>query len=81
MLEQENDWGAAAECYRRVIEVEPVAETFYRRLMRSYGHLGYRTEALAVYQRCRQSLLICLGVKPSRETQNLYYTLADDDGT
>ena len=78
MLEQENDWSAAAECYRGVIEVEPVAETFYRRLMSSYVQLGYRTEALAVYQRCRQSLLTSLGIEPTRETQDLYHTLADD---
>jgi ATP/maltotriose-dependent transcriptional regulator MalT/DNA-binding SARP family transcriptional activator len=80
MLEQENDWSAAAECYRGVIEVEPVAETFYRRLMSSYVQLGYRTEALAVYQRCRQSLLTSLGVEPTRETQDLYHTLADGGG-
>ena len=80
MLEQENDWSAAAECYRSVIEVEPVAETFYRRLMSSYVQLGCRTEALAVYQRCRQSLLTCLGAKPTRETQDLYHTLADGGG-
>ncbi|MBP7392910.1 MAG: bacterial transcriptional activator domain-containing protein [Zoogloea sp.] len=39
------------------IEVEPVAESFYRRLMSCYAQLGRRAEALAVYQRCRQSLL------------------------
>jgi DNA-binding SARP family transcriptional activator len=78
MLEQDNDWSSAAECYRSVIEVEPVAEIFYRRLMSSYAQLGRRTEALAVYQRCRQSLLTRLGVSPVQETQNLYHTLVDD---
>jgi DNA-binding SARP family transcriptional activator len=77
MLEQDNDWRGAADCYLGVIEVEPVAEIFYRRLMSSYVQLGRRTEALAVYQRCRQSLLTRLGVSPTRETQNLYHMLVD----
>lgn len=77
MLEQDNDWSGAAECYRSVIEVEPAAEIFYRRLMSSYAQLGQRTEALAVYQRCRQSLLIRLGVSPIQETQDLYRALTN----
>ena len=34
-------------------------------------------KALAVYQRCRQSLLSRLGVSPARETQALYQQLAE----
>ena len=78
MLEQDNNWSGAAECYRSVIEVEPALEIFYRRLISCYIQLGQRTEALAVYQCCRQVLLTCLGVSPTRETQNLYHTLTND---
>ena len=77
MFEQDNDWKSAAECYLSVIAVEPVAEIFYRRLMSSYAQLGRRTEALAVYRRCRQSLLAQLGVSPTEETQNLYQLLSN----
>lgn len=75
MLEQEGDWSGAVTCYLRAIEVEPVAESFYRRLMNSYVHLGRRAEALAVYQQCRQSLLTRLRISPCKETQALYQTL------
>jgi DNA-binding SARP family transcriptional activator len=75
MLEQESDWLGAIECYIRAIEVEPVAEIFYRRLMSVYARLGRCAEAMAAYQRCRHSLLTRLGVSPSPETQALYQTL------
>jgi DNA-binding SARP family transcriptional activator len=75
LLEQEGDWAGAADCYLRAIEVEPVAETFYRRLMNAYARLGRPAEALAVYQRCRQSLLTRLGVSPTQETRSLLQQL------
>ena len=77
LLEQAGDWAGAVECYLRAIEVEPVAESFYRRLMNAYASLGRRAEALAVYQRCRQSLLTRLGVSPTQETQALHRQLTD----
>lgn len=75
-LEQAGDWSGAAECYHGAIEIEPSAESFYRRLMGCYGQLGRRAEALAVYQRCRLALLSHLGISPSRETQDLCRALS-----
>lgn len=75
LLEQEGDDAAAADCCMRVIEVEPLAEMFYRRLMSIYIRLERRPEALLVYQRCRQSLLSRLGISPSVETQVLHLAL------
>ena len=76
LLEQEGDDAAAVDCYVRAIEVEPLAEIFYRRLMSTYARLERRPEALLVYQRCRQSLLSRLGVSPTAETQALHLALA-----
>jgi DNA-binding SARP family transcriptional activator len=75
LLEQDGDDAAAADCYVRAIEVEPLTEIFYRRLMSIYARLDRRPEALLVYQRCRQSLLSRLGVSPSAETQALHLAL------
>lgn len=77
LLERDGDWSGAVGCYLRAIEVEPVAESFYRRLMNAYARLGRRPEVLAVYQRCRQSLLTRQGISPTPETQALYQQLAD----
>ena len=77
LLEADGDGPGAVECYLRAIEVEPGAEVFYRRLMACYAELGRRAEALAVYQRCRLSLLTRLGVSPTEQTQALHRQLAD----
>jgi LuxR family maltose regulon positive regulatory protein len=77
LLEKEGDWSAAIECYHRVVEIEPMAESFYRRLMACHAKLGQRAEALTAFQRCRQALLTHLGVSPTRETQTLYQKLID----
>lgn len=77
IIEHEGDWSAAIDCYLRVIEAEPVAESFYRRLMICHAARGQRAEALSVYRRCRQSLLVHLGISPTRETQDLYQKLIE----
>ncbi len=77
LLEAERDWPGAVDRYLRALEIEPMAEGFYRRLMHCYAQLGRRAEALAVYQRCRQTLLGRLGVSPTPATQSLYRELAD----
>lgn len=68
-------WQDALECYLRAIELEPLAEALYRRLMLAYGRLEHRPEALLAYQRCRQTLLSRLGVSPAPETRALYESL------
>ncbi len=75
-LEQENDWNGAAECYHSVIEVEPLAEIFYHHLKIATLSWARRTEALAVYQRCQQSLLTGPGIT-LQEIQNLYQSLVN----
>ena len=71
-LEQEGDWPDAIECYLRAIEIEPLAEVFYNNLMNIYIKLDRHSDALLVYQRCRQSLLTRLGVNPSPHIQATY---------
>ena len=70
--EQAENHDQAIACYQRGLEVDPLAEDFYRRLMHCYRRQHRRAEALAVYQRCHQTLTALLGVPPSPETQSLY---------
>ena len=66
--------------YLRVLEVDPSTEVFYQRLMQQYNLLGRFPEAIAVYQRCRQTLHSLMGVAPSAEINALYAeTLAAAD--
>jgi DNA-binding SARP family transcriptional activator len=74
-LERTGQVDAAVDLQRRVIEIEPLAEDFHRRLMCSLHALGRRGEALDVYQRCHDLLDRMLGIRPSAQTQQLFQTI------
>lgn len=57
--------------YQRGLEIDPLAEVCYRRLMAAYLQLGRRAEGLMVYRRCRTMLETHMGVAPSKETEML----------
>lgn len=59
------------QLYERVLEVEPLAESIYRRLMRHHHETGSAADAIRVYRRCRQMLSVMLGIAPSAETEAL----------
>lgn len=61
--------------YERGIDVEPLAESFYRALMHIYKVLRRPAEGLGVYQRCKTNLLAQLQVSPSSETEELAQAL------
>jgi DNA-binding SARP family transcriptional activator len=65
----------AARIYERAIEVAPLAEELYRRLMACNAALGRAAEALAVFRRCQQALWAYQGVEPGEETRALYRSL------
>jgi DNA-binding SARP family transcriptional activator len=75
--EAKGAWSRAAELYARVIELDPLAETFYRRQMKCLHRQRRRPEALEVFRRCRHTLSVVLGVKPADETDALYRQLLD----
>jgi len=68
-------WAKAAECYQKGLEIDPLVEQFYQRLMVVYRSMGRRTEALAVYQQCRKTLAAALAVEPSPETEAIHSSL------
>lgn len=71
-LEQRGEFDEANDWYRRGVEVDPLAEEFYRLLMRNLLRANRRAEALATYQRCRDVLASVLGIEPSADTNALY---------
>ena len=68
-LEAGELWDKAVRLYRRAIELEPLAETWYRRLMDCLQQQGETAEALRVYRRCCEALQAGLRTMPSRETE------------
>jgi DNA-binding SARP family transcriptional activator len=65
----------AIQLYQRVLDIDPVAEELYQRLMACQSRLGNRTEALDTYRRCREQLAASLAVAPSGETERLHLAL------
>lgn len=79
--EHTGDWQRAASFYRRGILLAPLAETFYHRLMKVLEKQGNRTEAAAVYRRCRNTLEHNLGILPSKATTDLYRSIVTESKT
>jgi len=74
-LEAEQQWTQATRLYQRAIELEPLAEASYRRLMVCLRESGEAAEALRVYGRCCEVLMTGLGATPSSETEAIRRTL------
>jgi LuxR family transcriptional regulator, maltose regulon positive regulatory protein len=55
----------------RAIEIDALAESFYRHLMASYAQLGQNADAAETYNRCRKTFA-ALKTEPSPETRALY---------
>lgn len=76
-LEQGGQWEGAGRLYAQAIEIDPLAEILYRRLMVCLQNRGECAEALGVYRRCRDQLSIVLDVRPSPETEAIRRLLAN----
>jgi DNA-binding SARP family transcriptional activator len=70
---------AAIELYERALDVEPLAESLSRRLIRLHATRGDRAEALRAWQSCCTMLRVAAGLGPSRETRALAAELSLPD--
>ena len=73
--ETRGEWERAGELYGRAVDLDPLAEEVYRRLMRCQQRAGESAEAMHTYRCCREQLVSALGVAPSAETERLYHAL------
>jgi LuxR family transcriptional regulator, maltose regulon positive regulatory protein len=70
----------AVQFYERGLEVDDCTEEIYQHLMVLYLRLGKRTDALAAYERCRKVLSSCLGIEPSKETEEIRASVLSQRG-
>jgi LuxR family maltose regulon positive regulatory protein len=73
------DAAAAIRLYQRALEVEPLAESLSRRLMRLHAGRGDHAEALRAWRSCRSMLSLAAGLAPSHETRMLVRELGLPD--
>jgi DNA-binding SARP family transcriptional activator len=67
----------ALDCLQKGVDLDPLAEPLYSRLMKGLSESGRQTEARAIYRRCQLSLMKMEGREPSPETQKLSKQLLD----
>lgn len=60
------------ELYQRVLDIEPLAEEVYRKLIHCLVERGDHAEALRIYRRCEEVLASRLKARPSPQTRELY---------
>lgn len=66
------EWEKAAACYHGGLDVDDLAELFYRRLMICLKRMGRVSEAQAAYHRCRKTFAARLGRNPSPEIEAVF---------
>ena len=69
--EVQGDWVAGRAVYERGLEHDPLAEEFYRGVIRCCLNLNESAAALNTFRRCRELLSVVLGVAPSPATMAL----------
>lgn len=75
--EEKQRWDQVARLYARGLEVDALAEGFYRRLMLCYRQLGRHAEAVDVYDNCRRALATERDAAPSPETTAIYQSVVE----
>lgn len=71
------DCECAIALYTKVLEIDDLNEEFYLNLMRCLINLGRKSDAIRVYQRCKQTINETLGIEPSREVTALYRLMTE----
>jgi WD40 repeat protein/DNA-binding SARP family transcriptional activator len=72
------DHKSAIHYGQQLLRIDPLNETGYFDLMRSYALSGDRSNALQTYHRCMTVLCDELGIDPSPATRNLYESLLNE---
>lgn len=75
--ERQGGWETAIRLYRKGLEVDPLIEALYQRLMHCFRQTGRKAEALATFDRCRKVLGMQLRVAPSAQTLRIADSLRD----
>ncbi|MGH8911914.1 MAG: BTAD domain-containing putative transcriptional regulator [Acidimicrobiia bacterium] len=75
----QGDYARAVSAVKSWIDLDPLREPAYRRLMLLYAWAGDRAGAMETYRRCVAVLDEELGVNPLEETTELHEAILDDD--
>ena len=63
---------------RLLVALDPLDESSYRALMATYGRVGMRAKAMAVWHECRRALRTEMGAEPSPQTRLAYDRITNE---
>jgi DNA-binding SARP family transcriptional activator len=70
--EKQGSLKKAMDCYKKVIQVDPLIEESYQKLMTFYSNKGMYNEALRTYEDCKKALKRELKTEPDSTTTAIY---------
>jgi two-component SAPR family response regulator len=70
--ERQGSFKKAIDCYKKVIQADPLLEESYQKLMTLYSHKGLDNEALRIYEDCKKVLKKELKTEPDLTTTAIY---------
>jgi LuxR family maltose regulon positive regulatory protein len=75
LYEKQGTLTRAIDCYKKLVNTDPLDEPAYQRLMLLLARRGMRSAALKVYQDCCQALRIELDTEPDKVTTAIYQNI------
>ena len=73
--ERAGEWDRSIRFYQRALEIEPLTELLYQRLMICYRETDRIADALTTFRRCQTVLANQFQIAPSKPTRDLYLSL------
>jgi DNA-binding SARP family transcriptional activator len=71
----------AVDCYKKAIQVDPLIEESYQKLMTFYSSKGMYNEALRTYEECKKALKKGLKSKPDETTDAIHKKIMERTST
>ena len=78
--ERQGSLKKAMDCYKKAIQVDPLVEESYQKLMTFYSSKGMYNEALRIYEECKKALKRELKAQPDSTTTTIYNRVLEKIG-
>ena len=75
--ERQGSLKKAMDCYKKAIQVDPLIEESYEKLMMFYSNKGMYNEALRIYEECKKALKKELRTQPDSTTTAIYQKILE----
>jgi ATP/maltotriose-dependent transcriptional regulator MalT/DNA-binding SARP family transcriptional activator len=71
------DYTPCLEACQAILDIEPCHEKAYQISMKAHSISGDLIDAVRAYEACTENLALCLNIKPSEETEKIYWEIVN----